>query len=87
MTVFRWSRCRSSLTPVAGQVQLPELGIIDRDELPGVGETLDAAALTLLAAFVASLASSLSADAVERGRRERLGGLAQSDSRALGGER
>jgi len=35
------------------KVQLPELGIIDRDELPGVSETLDAAALTYLAAFVA----------------------------------
>jgi Zn-dependent membrane protease YugP len=37
------------------KVELPELGIIDRDELPGVSETLDAAALTYLAAFVSSL--------------------------------
>jgi hypothetical protein len=41
------------------KIQLPELGIIDRDELPGVSETLDAAALTYLAAFVASLGNLL----------------------------
>jgi len=51
---------RSSLTPVAGpRSSCPELGIIDRDELPGVSETLDAAALTYLAAFVASLGNLL----------------------------
>jgi uncharacterized protein len=37
------------------KVQLMELGIIDRDEMPGVKQTLDAAALTYLAAFVSSL--------------------------------
>jgi hypothetical protein len=41
------------------KVELPELGIIDRDELPGVSETLDAAALTYLAAFISSLGSLL----------------------------
>jgi Zn-dependent membrane protease YugP len=41
------------------KVQLPELGIIDRDELPGVCETLDAAALTYLAAFISSLGNLL----------------------------
>ena len=37
------------------KVQLVELGILDRDEMPGVNETLDAAALTYVAAFVSSL--------------------------------
>ena len=37
------------------KVQLVELGILDRDEMPGVNETLDAAALTDGAAFVSSL--------------------------------
>lgn len=37
------------------KVQLVALGIVDRDEMPGVNETLDAAALTYLAAFVSSL--------------------------------
>jgi len=37
------------------KVQLVELGILDRDEMPGVDETLDAAALTYVAAFVSSL--------------------------------
>jgi len=37
------------------KVQLVELGIVDRDELPGVTKTLDAAALTYVAAFVSSL--------------------------------
>jgi hypothetical protein len=31
------------------------LGILDRDEMHGVNDTLDAAALTYVAAFVASL--------------------------------
>ncbi|MEX2043743.1 MAG: zinc metallopeptidase [Opitutus sp.] len=37
------------------KLQLVELGIIDRDEMPGVKQTLDAAALTYVAAFVTSL--------------------------------
>lgn len=41
------------------KAELPELGIIDRDELPGVSETLDAAALTYLAAFISTLGSLL----------------------------
>jgi Zn-dependent membrane protease YugP len=36
-------------------VELAGLGIIDRDEAPGVKETLDAAALTYVAAFLTSL--------------------------------
>lgn len=41
------------------KAQLVNLGILDRDEMPGVHETLDAAALTYVAAFVASLGSLL----------------------------
>jgi Zn-dependent membrane protease YugP len=41
------------------KAQLVTLGILDRDEMPGVNETLDAAALTYVAAFVASLGSLL----------------------------
>jgi uncharacterized protein len=37
------------------KVQLVELGIVDRDEMVGVNQTLDAAALTYVAAFVSSL--------------------------------
>lgn len=37
------------------KVQLVNLGILERDEMPGVRETLDAAALTYVAAFVSSL--------------------------------
>ncbi len=37
-------------------VQLDDLGIVDRDELPGVKSTLSAAAWTYVAAFVSSLA-------------------------------
>lgn len=37
------------------KVQLVSLGIVDRDEMPGVNQTLDAAALTYLAAFISSL--------------------------------
>lgn len=37
------------------KLQLVNLGIVDRDEMPGVHETLDAAALTYVAAFVSSL--------------------------------
>ena len=39
--------------------QLVTLGIVDRDEMEGVNETLDAAALTYVAAFVASLGTLL----------------------------
>ncbi len=41
------------------KAQLVDLGILDRDEMHGVNETLDAAALTYVAAFVASLGSLL----------------------------
>lgn len=37
------------------KVQLVELGVLDRDEMPGVNETLNAAALTYVAAFIGSL--------------------------------
>lgn len=39
--------------------QLVGLGILDADEMPGVNDTLNAAALTYVAAFVASLGSLL----------------------------
>ncbi|HYC70802.1 MAG TPA: zinc metallopeptidase [Opitutaceae bacterium] len=41
------------------KAQLVNLAIVDRDEMRGVHETLDAAALTYVAAFVASLGSLL----------------------------
>jgi Zn-dependent membrane protease YugP len=41
------------------KVELVSLGILDRDEMPGVNETLNAAALTYLAAFVGSLLTLL----------------------------
>jgi Zn-dependent membrane protease YugP len=41
------------------KAQLVHLGILDRDEMPGVHETLDAAALTYIAAFVSALGSLL----------------------------
>ncbi|MBL9218869.1 MAG: zinc metallopeptidase [Opitutaceae bacterium] len=41
------------------KAQLVNLGIVGRDEMPGVNQTLDAAALTYVAAFVASLGSLL----------------------------
>lgn len=41
------------------KAQLVQLGILDRDEMPGVNETLDAAALTYVAAFVSALGSLL----------------------------
>lgn len=41
------------------KAQLINLGILDRDEMHGVNDTLDAAALTYIAAFVASLGSLL----------------------------
>lgn len=37
------------------KVELVNLGILDRDEMPGVNQTLNAAALTYVAAFVSSL--------------------------------
>ena len=44
--------------------------MVDRDEMPGVHETLDAAALTYVAAFVASLGSLLHILMMLSGRRE-----------------
>jgi len=41
------------------KVQLVSLGILDKDEMPGVNETLNAAALTYLAAFIGSLLTLL----------------------------
>jgi uncharacterized protein len=41
------------------KAQLVNLGIVDRDEMHGVHETLDAAALTYVAAFAAALGSLL----------------------------
>jgi Zn-dependent membrane protease YugP len=41
------------------KAQLVNLGIVGRDEMPGVNQTLDAAALTYVAGFVASLGSLL----------------------------
>ena len=42
------------------KVQLVALGILDQDEMPGVNETLNAAALTYLAAFMSVLLNLLS---------------------------
>ena len=42
------------------KVQLVALGVLDRDEMPGVNETLNAAALTYVAAFVSTLLMLLS---------------------------
>jgi Zn-dependent membrane protease YugP len=39
---------------------LVSLGILDRDEMPGVNEVLNAAALTYLAAFMGALLQLLS---------------------------
>lgn len=41
------------------KAQLVRLGIVERDEMPGVHQTLDAAALTYVAAFVAAAGSLL----------------------------
>lgn len=41
------------------KAQLVNLGIVDSDEMPGVNETLDAAALTYVAAFISSLGQLL----------------------------
>jgi uncharacterized protein len=46
------------------------LGVLDRDEMPGVSETLNAAALTYVAAFVAALGSLLHILMMLSGRRE-----------------
>jgi uncharacterized protein len=50
--------------------QLVGLGILSRDEMGGVNETLDAAALTYVAAFVAALGSLLHILMMLSGRRE-----------------
>lgn len=49
--------------------QLVRLGILDRDEMDGVNETLNAAALTYVAAFVAALGSLLHILLILSGRR------------------
>jgi Zn-dependent membrane protease YugP len=49
--------------------QLVGLGILDRDEMKGVNETLNAAALTYVAAFVAALGSLLHILLILSGRR------------------
>lgn len=41
------------------KAELVGLGIVDRDEMPGVHETLDAAALTYVAAFASTMGSLL----------------------------
>ena len=48
------------------KLQLAVLGIIDRDEIPGVTRTLDAAGFTYVAAFVASLGNLLYLFALSR---------------------
>ncbi len=52
------------------KLQLVHLGIIERNEMKGVHETLDAAALTYVAAFVASLGSLLHILMILSGRRD-----------------
>jgi hypothetical protein len=52
------------------KAQLVNLGIVERDEMEGVHETLDAAALTYVAAFVASLGSLLHILLLLTGRKE-----------------
>ncbi len=52
------------------KAQLVNLGIVDRDEMDGVHETLDAAALTYVAAFVAALGSLLHVLSILAGRRD-----------------
>jgi uncharacterized protein len=52
------------------KAQLVNLGIVDRDEMAGVHETLDAAALTYVAAFVAALGSLLHILMLLTGRRD-----------------
>lgn len=52
------------------KVQLVNLGILGGDEMEGVNETLDAAALTYVAAFVAALGSLLHILLLLSGRRD-----------------
>lgn len=52
------------------KAQLVNLGIVDSDEMHGVHETLDAAALTYVAAFVAALGSLLHILMLLSGRRD-----------------
>jgi Zn-dependent membrane protease YugP len=52
------------------KAQLVQLGVLDRDEMPGVNSTLDAAALTYVAAFVAALGSLLHILLLISGRRD-----------------
>lgn len=52
------------------KAQLVNLGIVERDELQGVNETLDAAGLTYVAAFVASLGTLLQILLLISGRRD-----------------
>lgn len=52
------------------KAQLVNLGIVDSDEMPGVHQTLDAAALTYVAAFVAALGSLLHILIILNGRRD-----------------
>ena len=52
------------------KAQLVQLGILERDEMPGVNQTLDAAALTYVAAFVAALGSLLHILMLLSGRRD-----------------
>jgi Zn-dependent membrane protease YugP len=52
------------------KAELVNLGIVDRDEMKGVHETLDAAALTYVAAFVAALGSLLHILLIISGRRD-----------------
>jgi len=52
------------------KAQLVDLGILDRDEMGGVNETLDAAALTYVAAFVAAVGSLLHILLIIAGRRD-----------------
>ncbi|MDP1580951.1 MAG: zinc metallopeptidase [Candidatus Didemnitutus sp.] len=52
------------------KAQLVNLGIVGRDEMKGVNDTLDAAALTYVAAFVASLGSLLHILMILTGRRD-----------------
>ncbi len=48
------------------KAQLPNLGIIDPSEIPGVSKTLDAAGFTYVAAFIASLGNLLYLFALSR---------------------
>jgi Zn-dependent membrane protease YugP len=52
------------------KAELVRLGILGKDEMPGVNETLDAAALTYVAAFVAALGSLLHILLILSGRRD-----------------